>query len=349
MEDRCYNKSNILKVIKPLFLDDLWKEFHAVKDNRNKLIRFHDKLAALRFLDPACGCGNFLVITYRELRLLELEIIKILQKGQQVLDIGELLKLDVDRFYGIEIEVFPSHIAQVALWLMDHQMNMLVSEEFGQYFVRFPLRKSANITYGNALRIDWQSLIGLVPWDQVGPRYDYIFGNPPFIGKHLMNTAQKEDMTAVFSGVKGAGVLDFVTAWYIKAAAYCTATPLDGLFSPREGTGTRCAFVSTNSISQGEQVGLLWNELFNKYKIKIHFAHRTFKWGNEARGNAAVHVVIIGFSNFDISDKKIYEYETIKGEAHEIRVKNINPYLIEGRDFVISSQNQSICTKHLRN
>jgi type II restriction/modification system DNA methylase subunit YeeA len=334
------SEKNILKVIKPLFLDELWKEYHTAKENRNKLVQFHDRIASLRFLDPACGCGNFLVISYRELRLLELEIIKTMQKGQQVFDIRELTKLDVDRFYGIEIEEFPSQIAQVAMWLMDHQMNMRISEEFGQYFLRLPLRKSASITCANALRIDWQTLIDPVPWEQKEPRFDYIFGNPPFIGKHLMNSAQKEDISNVFAGVKGAGVLDFVTAWYIKAAKYLTA-PHDNLLLP---VLTRCAFVSTNSISQGEQVGILWNELFSRYHIKIHFAHRTFKWGNEARGNAAVHVVIIGFSNFDVTHKRIFEYEDIAEEPHEIKVGNINPYLVEGKDFILLSRNRAICS-----
>jgi hypothetical protein len=333
------SEKNILKVIKPLFLDDLWKEYEKAKnESRTKLIQFHEKLGSLRFLDPACGCGNFLVISYRELRLLELEIIKTLQKNQQVFDIQELLKLDVDRFYGIEIEEFPSQIAQVAMWLMDHQMNMRVSEEFGQYFVRLPLRKSANIVCANALRVDWQSLIEPILWEQGEQRFDFIFGNPPFGGKSFMNGEQKADMTVVFSGVNGAGVLDFVTAWYIRSAQYLLQSP---------SFQTKCAFVSTNSISQGEQVGILWNELFNRYKIKIHFAHRTFKWSNEARGKAAVHVVIIGFSNFDISEKRIFEYEDIKGEPQEIRVKNINPYLIEGKDSLIKKRTSPICNVQL--
>lgn len=328
------SEKNILKVIKPLFLDDLWKEFETVKDNRKKLVQFQDKLASLRFLDPACGCGNFLVISYRELRLLELEIIKALNKTQLTTDVSELIKLDVDRFYGIEIEEFPSQIAQVAMWLMDHQMNMRVSEEFGQYFVRLPLKKSANIVCANALRIDWQSLIEPIPWEQKEQRFDYIYGNPPFVGKQLMKPEQKSDMAIVFSGVKGAGVLDFVTAWYIRASCY-----LNQCLTFR----TRCAFVSTNSISQGEQVGILWTELFNKYRIKIHFAHNTFKWSNEARGNAGVHVVIIGFSNFDTFEKQLFEYEDVKGEPHESRPKNISPYLVEGRDLVITSRTRPIC------
>jgi len=323
------SEKNILKVIRPLFLDDLWHEFERAKESRNSLMKFHDKLASLRFLDPACGCGNFLVITYRELRLLEIEIIKVLQKGQQVFDVHELIRLDVDRFYGIEIEEFPSQIAQVALWLMDHQMNMKASEEFGEYFIRLPLRKHPNIAHDNALRIAWQSLIDPIPWENKEQRFDYIFGNPPFSGKSLQNAQQKSDMDLVFNGVRGAGVLDFVTAWYIKAAQY---------LSQNETLQTRCAFVSTNSISQGEQVGVLWNELFNRYKIKIHFAHRAFKWTSEARGKAAVHVVIIGFSNFNIPEKRIFEYEDIKGEPHEVTIKNINPYLVEGKDFVILSK-----------
>jgi len=332
------SEKNILKVIKPLFLDDLHKEYENVKENRNKLIQFHEKLAGLRFLDPACGCGNFLVISYRELRLLELDIIKTLQKGQQVFDIHELLKLDVDRFYGIEIEEFPSQIAQVAMWLMDHQMNMRVSEEFGQYFLRLPLRKSPNIICANALRTDWQSLIEPIPWESGEQRYDYIYGNPPFIGSKMMNEDQRTELANLLGEKRGSGVLDYVTAWYLKASAYCTLPHATGDLKK-----TRCAFVSTNSISQGEQVGILWNELFNKYKIKIHFAHRTFSWSNEARGKAAVHVVIIGFSNYDISDKRIFEYENIKGEPHENKVSNINPYLVEGRDFIFTSKNTPIC------
>ncbi len=334
------SEKNILKVIKPLFLDDLWKEYESVKVNRNQLIRFHDKLASLHFLDPACGCGNFLVISYRELRLLELEIIKTLQKGQQVFDVHELLKLDVDRFYGIEIEEFPSQIAQVAMWLMDHQMNMKASEDFGQYFLRLPLRKSPNIVCGNALRMDWYSLIEPIPFEKKETRFDFIYGNPPFVGKSLMNAEQKADMEVVFTGVHGAGVLDFVTAWYIKAAKYLTIEH-DPLLQP---TQTRCAFVSTNSIAQGEQVGVLWNELFNRYHLKIHFAHRTFKWSNEARGKAAVHVVIIGFSNIDIKEKRIFEYQDIAGEPHEIRVGNINPYLVEGKDLILLKRRLPICS-----
>jgi len=335
------SEKNILKLIKPLFLDKLWQEFESVKSNTNKLKAFHRKIASLRFLDPACGCGNFLVITYRELRLLELAILKVQQKGQQVLDLEALMLCNVDRFYGIEYEEFPAQIAQVALWLMDHQMNMLFFNEFGEYKPRIPLKKSAKIIHGNALRVDWDSMIEILPLESKtgGEKFDYILGNPPFIGKQLQNVSQKSDMELIFNGVNGAGVLDYVTAWYIKAAQYLQNHNAEINDNDNK---TRVAFVSTNSIAQGEQVGVLWNEMFNRYKVKIHFAHRTFKWGNEAKANAAVHVVIIGFSNFDIPEKLIYEYEDIKGEPHELKVKNINPYLVEGKDFIILSRNETI-------
>ncbi len=319
------SETNILKLIKPLFLDDLWKEFESIKDNKNKLPEFHKKLSTLKFLDPACGCGNFLVITYRELRLLEIEILRALHKsGQRVFDIRDIIWLDVDMMFGIEYEEFPARIAEVAMWLIDHQMNMQVSNEFGQYFVRLPLKKSAKIVHGNALQTNWENVVAKKD-------LSYIIGNPPFIGKHLQNESQKADMGKIFANVKGVGVLDYVAAWYLNAAKYI------------QNTKIKVAFVSTNSIVQGEQVGILWNLLFTNYKIKIHFAHRTFSWSNEAKGNAGVHVVIIGFANYDTINKSIFEYEDIKGEAHEIKVKNINPYLVEGKDFALLSRTKPMC------
>ncbi len=333
------SEKNILKLIKPLFLDTLWQEFAVAKTSSGKLKAFHKKIASLRFLDPACGCGNFLVITYRELRLLELSILKELQRGQRVSDISALVLCDVDRFYGIEYEEFPAQIAQVALWLTDHQLNMQVSAEFGEYFVRLPLVKSAKITHGNALRTDWGSLVEPLPWEN-STRFDYILGNPPFVGHHFQDASQKSDMNLVFTKVNGAGVLDYVSAWYIKAAIYLQENNIE---ENSLDLKTCVAFVSTNSIAQGEQVGLLWTELFNRYKLKIHFAHHTFKWGNEARANAAVHVVIIGFSNFNIAEKRIFEYENISGEPHELKVKNINPYLFEGRDLYVINRKEPLC------
>jgi hypothetical protein len=341
------SEKNILKLIKPLFLDELWNELEGAKGDQRKLQKLHEKISRLRFLDPACGCGNFLIVAYRELRFLEMEIVKLRLKGQTVTDISAYFTIDVDRFYGIEYEEFPAQIAQVAMWLIDHQMNMLASETFGEYYVRLPLRKSATIAHGNALRIDWQCLIEPLPWEKEEPRFDYIMGNPPFVGKSLQNEQQKKDMDLIFSGVNAAGVLDYVTAWYIKAAQYMQQHNViamsDEGAKKQSHNLTTAAFVSTNSISQGEQVGILWNELLNKYKIKIHFAHRTFKWGNEAKGNAQISVVIIGFANFDISIKSIFEYQTIVSEPHEILAKNINPYLVKSSDVVVVNRTEPIC------
>ncbi|KAB2867476.1 MAG: class I SAM-dependent DNA methyltransferase, partial [Bacteroidales bacterium] len=320
------SETNILKLIKPLFLDDLWREFESVKGNKNKLPEFHKKLSSLKFLDPACGCGNFLVITYRELRLLELEILRELHKtGQRVTDIGNIIWLNVDQFYGIEYEEFPARIAEVAMWLIDHQMNMIISHEFGQYFARLPLKKAAKIVHGNALQLEWEDIVSKKD-------LSFILGNPPFLGHHYQNAEQKKDIQKVFEGIKAIGVLDYVSAWYMKAAQYL----------PHNNLKIKCAFVSTSSIAQGEQAGLLWNQLFTKYKIKIHFAHRTFKWGNEAKSNAAVHVVIIGFSNFDISDKRLFVYEDLKGNPHEIKTKNINSYLVDSSDIIILNRTEPI-------
>ncbi|MGD9730751.1 MAG: DNA methyltransferase [Desulfamplus sp.] len=321
------SESNILKLIKPLFLDSLREEFEKIKHNRNRLAEFHEKLRSLNFLDPACGCGNFLVITYRELRLLELEVLRALKGDkQETLDLNiqsSLIKLNVDQFYGIEIEEFPAQIAQVALWLMDHQMNLLVSEEFGLYFARIPLSSSSTIICGNALQIDWNDIIA-------AERLSYIMGNPPFVGYAYQNEQQKEDLKNVCSALHGAGVLDFVAAWYIKSAKMI------------QNTSIKCAFVSTNSITQGEQVGVLWSWMLSQ-GIKIFFAHRTFQWNSEAHGKAAVHCVIVGFSAEDISPKWLFEYEDIKGEAHQLQVKYINPYLIEASNILIEKHRKPIC------
>ncbi|MDI9365798.1 MAG: class I SAM-dependent DNA methyltransferase, partial [Flavobacterium sp.] len=257
------SETNILKLIKPLFLDELYKEFETIKDNKNKLQAFHKKISTLKFLDPACGCGNFLVITYRELRLLELEILRASNKtGQRVFDVREIIWLDVDMMCGIEYEEFAARIAEVAMWLIDHQMNMLISNEFGQYFVRLPLKKAAKIVHGDALSIDWATLkhknTAYVYADELNYRvvneptptygtlnvitksateinknqdfpeskkispieFDYIFGNPPFIGSKIMSQNQRDAVVKEFDNIHGAGVLDYVAAWYIKAAKY---------------------------------------------------------------------------------------------------------------------------------
>ncbi len=320
------SENNILKLIKPLFLDSLREEFEKIKSNRNKLIEFHEKLRTLTFLDPACGCGNFLVITYRELRLLELEVLRALKGDRQQtldLDIQSLIQLNVDQFYGIEIEEFPAQIAQVALWLMDHQMNLMVSEEFGLYFARIPLISSSTVICGNALQIDWNEVIP-------AEKLSYIMGNPPFVGSKFMNASQRADVAQVFGNVKNGGLLDFVAAWYVKAAKIIQQTSI------------KCAFVSTNSITQGEQVGVLWGWMIS-HGIKIFFAHRTFAWNSEARGKAAVHCVIVGFAAEEISPKWLFEYEDIKGEPHQIQVKNINPYLVDAPDIVFINRRKTLC------
>jgi type I restriction-modification system DNA methylase subunit len=337
------SEENILKLIKALFLDDLWAEYHAIKRNSNKLFELLKKIARLKFFDPACGCGNFLVIAYRELRLLELEILRSARAtGQMHLDIFQLVQVNVNQFYGIEIEDFPAQIAQVALWLTDHQMNMLVSEEFGQYFRRLPLIHSASIHCGNALQMDWNKVIS-------AELVDYILGNPPFVGSKFLNDSQRADMELVFGNVANAGVLDYVTAWYKKSVNYVKgdeklSAMLDNMTgaqkAPRERI--RIAFVSTNSITQGEQVGALWSDLLRN-GVKIHFAHRTFSWSNEARGKAAVHCVIIGFALHDTDRKTIYDYENIKGEAHATEARNINPYLVDALDLVLHRRDQPLC------
>lgn len=323
------SEANILKLIKPLFLDELHAEFERVKGHRNKLFEFHKKLRQLTFFDPACGCGNFLVISYRELRELELKVLRAdhelsAHKGQLAVDVHGLIGVNVDQFFGIEIEEFPAQIAQVALWLVDHQMNLRVSVEFGLYFARIPLKSSPQIRHANALRLDWNEVLP-------AERCSYVLGNPPFVGAKFMDDAQREDTRLVFEGIDNAGLLDFVAAWYVKAARYMDGAPV-----------CRSAFVSTNSITQGEQVGVLWGWMLSQ-GIRIQFAHRTFNWSNEARGKAAVHCVIVGFGLKDYSDKTIYEYEDIKGTALAVPAKNINPYLVDAPDVVLPRRNTPIC------
>ncbi|MEH2363050.1 class I SAM-dependent DNA methyltransferase [Nostoc sp.] len=319
------SEKNIQKLIKPLFLDDLYTEFEKAKGSKGKLETLHKKIANLYFLDPACGCGNFLIITYRELRDLEILILLELNKsGQLVTDISSIIQMDVDQFAGIEYDEFAVRVAEVAMWLIDHQMNVKVSNEFGQYFVRLPLKKAAKIVHGNSLRIAWESVVAK-------EKLNFILGNPPFVGKTYQDSQQKSDMQSVFGNVKSSGLLDYVTAWYIRASQTI------------QNTDICCAFVSTSSISQGEQVGILWQELYSNYKIKIHFAHRTFSWSNEAKGNAAVHCVIIGFGLQDIENKRIFDYVDINGEPTEKRIRNINPYLAEGNDLVILKRTKPIC------
>jgi len=322
------SEENILKLIHPLFLDELWERFEKAKKlgsraKATQLNDLHDHIARLKFLDPACGCGNFLVVAYRELRLLELAIIEELKSSeQQVLDVGEYIKVNVNQFYGIELEEFPSQIAQTAMWLIDHQMNRLVAERFGQYFVRIPLKEAANIMQGNALTTDWEII---VPKTEL----NYILGNPPFLGARRMSKEQKCEMKEIFKGSKQLGDLDYVCAWYKKTCDYI------------QSTNIRCAFVSTNSICQGQQVPVLWKELFEN-GIHINFAHQTFKWSNEARGKAAVYCIIVGFSLQDEKNKTLFIYEDVKGEPKAIKPKQINAYLMDSDAVFIESRSDAI-------
>lgn len=312
---------NILKALRPLFLDELTSELDAIGSNQRRLIEFQKKLASTRILDPACGCGNFLVIAYRELRLLELELLRRLyqpKKSSRVFDVKALIFVDVDQLYGIEIEEFPAQIAQVALWLTDHQMNMRVSDEFGEYFARLPLTKSPNIMHSNALRIRWEEIIDPI-------KLSYIVGNPPFVGKQYQTVLQKEDLALVMTDVPSAGLLDYVAGWYIKAARYTA------------NTHVRCAFVSTNSITQGEQVSVLWSWMLAR-KIYIHFAHRTFQWSNEARNVATVQCVIVGFGYERLSRLTIFEYDDPRGDPHAIIASNINPYLVDAPNVLVTKR-----------
>ncbi len=329
------SERDIMKVIRPLFLDALREEFEQIqKDSRkshrqNRLMALRQKLTTLRFLDPACGCGNFLVIAYRELRRLEHDILHELYlfslHGEE-LDLGEegrVSRVDVDQFFGIEMGEWPARIAETALWLTDHQMNLELSKASGHLFQRIPLRAAPHIRCANALRFDWNDLLP-------SKECSYVLGNPPFVGAKFQTASQKVDVKLVVGDEDHAGLLDYVAMWYFLAARYI------------RGTRVRCAFVSTNSISQGEQVGVLWSKLYSQ-GVKIHFAHRTFAWQSEAKGKAHVHVIIIGFGLGNVEKKLIYEYEDIKGEPKAIEVFNIAPYLVEGGDITIRNRMKPLC------
>lgn len=319
------SERNILRLINPLFLEGLWEEFERCKRNKKKLEEFHKSLATLTFFDPACGCGNFLVIAYRELRKLENEVVAALFGDSQrgLLDIGTQCHTNVGQFYGIEIDEAAAHIARVALWITDHQMNQITAARFGTTRPTVPLESTPHIAHGNSLRMDWNDVLPATSCC-------FIISNPPFYGYSLQTKEQKEDMNLVFGHLKGAGVLDYVCAWYAKAADYLDLNPK-----------IECAFVSTNSISQGEQPAVLWTDLLS-HGLTINFAHRTFKWSNEGKGNASVHCVILGFAKFDRSDKKIFCYDDIKGEPTVISASHINAYLVDAKNILLQRRTAHI-------
>jgi hypothetical protein len=323
------SEKNILKVIEPLFLDDLRAELEAVGQNRRKLKAFHDKLASLNFFDPACGCGNFLVITYREIRLLELEVLKRLHEGEQqqlTLDVAmSMIRVNVDQFHGIEIEEWPAQIARVAMWLMDHQMNVLVGETFGQAIVRIPLVKSANIVNANALQIEWKSVVQ-------PEQCDYVLGNPPFVGKKEQNKEQKAEVLNLYGPVsKDAGLIDYVGCWFLQAVRYA-----------RDNKEIEIGFVATKSITHGEQVKAIWTPVLEA-GVTLKFAHHSFKWDSEAKGKAAVFVVVIGLSFKNSRNKRLFTYSKTSSEPTELRVSQINPYLAPAKSILIGNRSRPLC------
>ncbi len=315
-------EKNILKVIEPLFMDDMRAEFDRLrsrKDSRrvNELRRFQRKLGELRFFDPACGCGNFLIIAYRELRLLEIEVIREIRAAtgdseQEMLDAEWISLVNVDQFYGIELGEFSVRIAETAMWMMDHIMNNRLSVEFGRTYTRIPLSTAPHVIAGDALETDWAAL--LPPED-----CSFVFGNPPFVGAKFQSPEQRAQVRRSASLGKSGGTLDYVTAWFIRAGDYV------------QTSNARIGFVSTNSITQGEQVAQLWPILFERCKLEIAFAHRTFAWGSDARGKAHVHVVIIGLDRREAvrPEKRLFSYPDINGDPEETRHAVLSPYLFD--------------------
>jgi type I restriction-modification system DNA methylase subunit len=335
------SEENILRVIKPLFLDGLYAEFEPLasrrarsmqerpEDPRTRAARmarlsdFHDKIASLDFLDPACGCGNFLAIAYREVRRLEHRVVAAMSAGTALVDVRDLLRVRVEQFHGVEIEEFPSLIARTALWLTDHQMNLEASAQLGTHYTRLPLTDGGDIHWSNALTR---------PWDEMfdPEQIDFIMGNPPFLGSRQMEKSQKAELRAIAKGFPQAGFLDYVTAWYILADRFLDRNP-----------NIEVAFVSTNSISQGEQPGILWPRLLRN-GTHINFAHRTFQWQNGAKGVAQVQCVIIGFARIAHARKQLFEYPDVAGEPILRLVDSISPYLIEGDEFVVGNRERQI-------
>ncbi|MBP3723887.1 MAG: class I SAM-dependent DNA methyltransferase, partial [Selenomonadaceae bacterium] len=325
---------NIHKVIDPLFMDDLKREFEkikaqksAAKTRRQNLFDFQSKLASLTFLDPAAGSGNFLTESYITLRKLENDILREIHGGNMALDFGadfDPVKVSISQFYGIEINDFAVTVAKTALWIAESQALQDTENIIHKELDFLPLKSYANIVEGNALRIDWNEV---VPKEKL----NYIMGNPPFVGYSLQSKEQKADMLATYldengKAYKKAGKIDYVAGWYYKAAEFM------------QGTDICAAFVSTNSITQGEQVADVWKPLFERFGIKISFAHRTFKWNSESTDKAAVHCVIVGFSSGEVNKPKML-FSGDKGRE----VDNISPYLIDAPTVFVESRNKPLC------
>lgn len=313
-------EADIMKVLRGTFLDALERELEAALalevGQEARLSQLHDAIAKLEFFDPACGCGNFLVLAYRELRSIEQTILVATADEEPV------TRVCIEQFHGIELLDLPAEIARTELGSMQHQMDEYLSAALGRPFRRPPPTGAAHIVCANALELDWATVV--TPSEHL-----IIIGNPPFVGKKEQTAQQKHDLERIFSGVKGAGILDYVACWFAKAAQFM------------RGTLARCTFVSTNSITQGEQVAVLWQHLLER-GIKIHLAHRTFVWTSEARGKAHVHVVIIGMAAFDVADKTLFAYEHETSAPTPTTVANINPYLVAGPDKVASTRRKPL-------
>lgn len=328
--------SNIMKVIQPLFLDGLRAELDIVialsNDNRHKnnkaerLDTLLTRISKIKVFDPACGSGNFLIIAYKELRKLEIDVLKaqrdLLGSNDNLLGLGFDSVVSLDNLYGIEYDDFASQIARLSLWLAEHQMNVLFEQEFGASQPMLPLKDSGHIVYGNSLRIDWNEVCPNNGSDEI-----YIIGNPPFGGKSKRSSNQLNDMEIVFKGFKKIKTLDYVTCWFYKGALYI------------HNTNASLAFVATNSINQGEQVALLWPTIF-ELGLNINFAYQTFQWKNSAKNNAGVHVVVVSLSNQNIGKNNIYKL--IDNTWHKETVENISPYLVAGSNTVVESRRSPI-------
>ena len=323
---------NIHKVIDPLFLDDLKAEFEKILEmkqaapRKQALAAFQNKLASLTFFDPACGSGNFLTETFLSLRRLENKVIQAMFGGENVLTFDILIKVNISQFYGIEINDFACTVAKTALWIAESQTLKETSAIAGRAIDFLPLKTNAYIHEGNALRIDWSEVIA-------PERLNYIMGNPPFVGASMMSAEQKEDAVAIFGKVKLSNSIDFVGAWYHLAAKMMS-----------QNSHIKAALVSTNSITQGEQVAALWQPLFDRYGIHIDFAYRTFRWDSEADIKAHVHCVIIGFSKITSTTSSVSCAKRIYlSDSQAIQASNINPYLIDAPDVFIESRSTPIC------
>lgn len=314
---------NIHKVIDPLFLDELRGEFEEIKALKVQKIRkdkaenFRQKLSKLTFFDPACGSGNFLTETYISLRRLENEALRLIYQDQIVFDTGDVIKVSIGQFYGIEINDFAVTVAKTALWIAESQMMRETEDILSANLDFLPLKSYANIVEGNALRVNWESV---VPKDKL----NYIMGNPPFVGSKFMSSEQRKDISDVYEGCKNVGIIDYVSGWFYKAAQIAYSTNI------------KIAFVSTNSITQGEQVAAVWKPLFEKFNVNINFAHQTFKWANEANAKALVYCVIVGYGCHEVKDKYIFENGQVK------QVSNINAYLIEADNVFVESRTKPL-------